>query len=115
MSPSAAHCGHHPRTEFRPRRITSESVSIVIFVRFAIALTLAVREAARSSFRNQRRPACPNAGQLVLGKLVITSDNFSQPSKLQKRKPFRSQPKQAVTSGMSVTPATLALCFDSRF
>ncbi len=33
---SVAHSGHHARLELRPRRINKESVSIVIFVRFAI-------------------------------------------------------------------------------
>jgi hypothetical protein len=36
ISPSAAQSGHHARLEFRPRRINNESVSIVIFVCFAI-------------------------------------------------------------------------------
>jgi hypothetical protein len=36
ISPSAAHSGHHARLEFRLRRINKESVSIVIFVCFAI-------------------------------------------------------------------------------
>jgi hypothetical protein len=33
---SVAHSGHHARLEFRLRRINKESVSIVIFIRFAI-------------------------------------------------------------------------------
>ena len=36
ISPSAAQSGHHPRLELRVRRMNKESVSIVIFVCFAI-------------------------------------------------------------------------------
>jgi hypothetical protein len=36
ISTSAAHRGHHARTELRPRRISKESVSMVIFVCFAM-------------------------------------------------------------------------------
>ncbi len=35
-SPSAAQVGHHARLLVRPRRINTESVSIVIVVRFAM-------------------------------------------------------------------------------
>jgi hypothetical protein len=41
ISVSAPHCVHQARSDFRPRRTRSESVSIVILVRFAIAPALA--------------------------------------------------------------------------
>jgi hypothetical protein len=44
ISPSTAHIGHLACLELRPRRINKESVSIVIFVFFAINL---LSEAAR--------------------------------------------------------------------
>jgi hypothetical protein len=52
ISLSAAHCGHRARNGFRPRKTSNESVSIVIFVCFAItlALTFPARPLADSAF-----------------------------------------------------------------
>jgi hypothetical protein len=55
MSLSAAHCGHHARSELFPRRTNKESVSIVIFVCLAMAETIA--QLARNRMKSPYKPS----------------------------------------------------------
>ena len=76
ISPSAVHCGHHTCDVFRPRTTSNVSVSIVIFVWFAItlALTYPARPLADRASRSNCRGACRGLGRKVLLNGVIISD-----------------------------------------
>jgi hypothetical protein len=51
ISVSAPHCSHQARTEVRPRKISRDSVSIVIFVCFVMSLALAWHELTGRRYR----------------------------------------------------------------
>ena len=51
ISSSDPHCGHHARIEVCPCRTRRDSVSMVIFVCFAITFALEARRRARASRR----------------------------------------------------------------
>lgn len=74
ISASALHCGHQTRSDFRPRRTRSESVSIVILVRFAIVPALARPE---NRLPGKHEGSLPEWRREVLWSGVIISDDFS--------------------------------------
>jgi hypothetical protein len=84
ISTSAPHCGHQDRSGFRPRRTRSESVSIVILVRFVIACARATHRAGSTW---SRVPG--EAGNVLRGGMIL-SDDFSVRRRLQKLSDLRA-------------------------
>jgi hypothetical protein len=86
----ATHCGHHARNVFRPRKTSNESVSIVIFVCFAItlALTCPARPLVDRAFVVELDGSLHEQRAEVFSKVVIISDDFSRSYKQQKTKRF---------------------------
>jgi hypothetical protein len=90
ISLSAAHCGHHARNALRPRKTSNESVSIVIFMCFAITLALgcSARPLVDRAFVVELDRSLPESRPEVFSNVVIISDDFSGSRKQLKTKRF---------------------------
>jgi hypothetical protein len=75
ISTSTPHCGHQARSDFRPLRTRSESVSIVILVRFAIGHAF-VHLGKR--LLGKQESSLPESRGEVLTIAMIISDDFSR-------------------------------------
>src|SRR5277367_5197896 len=85
ISTSERHCGHHARIEVRPCRTRSDSVSMVIFVCFAITFALDTRpRACAASAPVKQGASCSRWRRKVLRGALKTSDKFSQPGNQKK-------------------------------